>query len=127
MKLEEIHALVVEDNAPTTRLIKMMLQDMHLANIVTAKDGIEAQEMLDDGEERIDVILCDWRMPRMTGLQLLKLVRQTRPDMPFMMVTANADIESIRTAASEGVSSYIAKPFSPAQLQAKLVAMTEKL
>ncbi len=127
MILEEVHALVVEDNPQTTRLIRMMLQDMNVANIITAKDGIEAQEILDLGDDHIDVILCDWRMPRMTGLELLKQVRNTRPKMPFMMVTANADVESIRTAAASGVSSYIAKPFSPAQLKSKLVAMIEKI
>ena len=127
MKLEEVHALVVEDHAQTARLIRMMLQDMQLANILTAKDGVEAQEVLEAGDEHIDVILCDWRMPRMTGLEFLKQVRQSHPDMPFMMVTANADVESIRTAAASGVSSYIAKPFSPAQLQAVLVALVEKI
>ncbi len=127
MILEEVHALVVEDNPQTTRLIRMMLQDMNVANIITAKDGIEAQEILDLGDDHVDVILCDWRMPRMTGLELLKQVRNTRPKMPFMMVTANADVESIRTAAASGVSSYIAKPFSPAQLKSKLVAMIEKI
>jgi len=127
MELEEIHALVVEDNPQTTRLIRMMLQEMHVAEIITAKDGIEAQEILDLGDVHIDVILCDWRMPRMTGLELLKQVRNSNPKMPFMMVTANADIESIRTAAASGVSSYIAKPFSPAQLKSKLVAMIEKI
>jgi len=127
MKLEEIHALIVEDNAQTTRLIRMMLQDMHLADIVTAKDGVEALELLNDEDIKIDIVLCDWRMPRMTGLDLLKKVRADGSEIPFMMVTANADIESIRTAASSGVTSYIAKPFSPHQLQSKLEAMIEKI
>jgi CheY-like chemotaxis protein len=127
MNLEDTHVLVVEDNAQTTRLIRMMLQDMQVANVVTTKDGVEAQEVLDAGDERIDVILCDWRMPRMTGIQLLKQVRKTHAHIPFMMVTANADVESIRTAASSGVSGYIAKPFSPDQLKKKLVALIEPL
>jgi CheY-like chemotaxis protein len=127
MNLEEIHVLVVEDNAQTTRLIRMMLMDMQVANVITATDGVEAQEILQAGDDRIDVILCDWRMPRMTGIQFLKLVRKTHPEMPFMMVTANADVESIKAAASSGVSGYIAKPFSPAQLKKKLVALIEPL
>jgi len=127
MKLEDIHALVVEDNAQTTRLIRMMLQDMHVADIITAKDGVEALELLNDEDVKVDIVLCDWRMPRMTGLDLLKKVRGDGSEIPFMMVTANADIESIRTAASSGVTSYIAKPFSPHQLQSKLEAMIEKM
>ena len=127
MKLEDAHVLVVEDNAQTTRLIRMMLMDMHVANVVTTKDGVEAAELLEAGDDRIDVVLCDWRMPRMTGIELLKLLRKTHPQLPFMMVTANADVESIKTAASSGVSGYIAKPFSPAQLKKKLLALIEPL
>lgn len=127
MNLEDTHALVVEDNAQTTRLIRMMLMDMQVANVLTCADGVEAQEILDAGDDRVDVVLCDWRMPRMTGIQLLKQIRKTHPDLPFMMVTANADVDSIKTAAASGVSGYIAKPFSPDQLKKKLVALIEPL
>jgi CheY-like chemotaxis protein len=127
MNLEDTHVLVVEDNAQTTRLIRMMLMDMQVANVLSCVDGVEAQEVLEAGDERIDVILCDWRMPRMTGIQLLKQLRKTHPDLPFMMVTANADVDSIKTAAAAGVNGYIAKPFSPLQLKKKLVALIEPL
>jgi CheY-like chemotaxis protein len=127
MNLEDTHVLVVEDNAQTTRLIRMMLMDMQVANVITCKDGVEAQEVLDGGDDRIDVVLCDWRMPRMTGIELLKQLRMTHPDLPFMMVTANADVDSIKTAAKAGVSGYIAKPFAPLQLKKKLVALIEPL
>ena len=127
MKLEDAHILVVEDHPQTTRLIRMMLLDMGVANVIATKDGIEAKELLDEGDDRVDAVLCDWRMPRMTGIQLLKEVRKTNPKLPFMMVTANADVESIKAAASSGVSGYIAKPFSPAQLKKKLVALLEAI
>jgi|APSaa5957512535_1039671.scaffolds.fasta_scaffold77687_2 CheY-like chemotaxis protein len=127
MILEDTHVLIVEDNAQTTRLIRMMLMDMQVAHVITTADGVEAQEVLDAGEERIDVILCDWRMPRMTGIELLKIVRKSHPAIPFMMVTANADVDSIKAAASQGVSGYIAKPFSPLQLKKKLVALIDPL
>ncbi len=123
MQLEKVHCLVVEDNAQTTRLIRMMLMDMKVAEVTTAKDGVEAEEVLESGDYPIDIILCDWRMPRMTGLEFLKKVRVSHPDMPFLMVTANADVESIRTAAGSGVSGYIAKPFSQGQLQKKIEAL----
>ena len=93
MKIEDAHILVVEDHAQTTRLIRMMLLDMQIANVITTADGVEAKEVLDEGDDRVDAILCDWRMPRMTGLQLLKEVRKSHPKLPFMMVTANADVE----------------------------------
>jgi CheY-like chemotaxis protein len=127
MNLEDTHVLVVEDNAQTTRLIRMMLMDMQVANVIACKDGVEAQEVLDANDDRIDVVLCDWRMPRMTGIQLLKQLRISHPDLPFMMVTANADVDSIKLAAASGVSGYIAKPFSPGQLKKKLVALIEPL
>ena len=75
----------------------------------------------------IDLIICDWRMPRMSGLELLIEVRDEYPDMPFMMVTGNSDMESVSAAARHDVSAYIRKPYSPQQFKEKLMAVLDKL
>jgi len=62
-------------------------------------------------------------MPRMTGLDLLKQVRMTNPEMPFLMVTARGTIDSVMAAKKSGVSAYVVKPFSPAELEQKVVAL----
>lgn len=93
----------------------------------TAKDGREAQTFLEAGGELINLIICDWSMPRMSGLDLLKQVRMTMPEMPFLMVTARGTIDSVMAAKKSGVSGYVVKPFSPAELEQKVVALARRI
>ncbi len=82
-----------------------------------------AQTFLDEAPELIDLIVCDWRMLNMTGLELLQQVRSTYPDMPFMMLTGKTDLQSVKVAREFGVDAYVAKPYSPQQLEKKLIAL----
>ncbi len=123
LDLQKLHILIVEDNARTLKLIQVVLKDMGIGQSFTAKDGREAQKFLDGAEDLINLIICDWNMPRMTGLDLLKQVRMTNPDMPFLMVTARGTIDSVMAAKKSGVSAYVVKPFSPAELEQKVVAL----
>jgi CheY-like chemotaxis protein len=66
------------------------------------------------------MMLCDWKMPQMSGLEVLKRVRSRAPDLPFLMITGLADPGSLVEAKSHGVSGYIKKPFSLDQLRKKL-------
>ena len=66
-------------------------------------------------------------MPRMTGIEFLEQVRMNYPAMPFIMVTANRDIESVNAARGLGVNTYIAKPYAPEQLESKLRALARQL
>ena len=68
----------------------------------------------------MNLIICDWNMPNMNGVELLRQLRTVDPDMPFLMVTGRTDIESVVEAKSSGVTAYISKPFSSQQLEAKL-------
>ncbi len=66
-------------------------------------------------------------MPRMTGIELLAQVRRDFPAMPFIMVTANRDSDSVKAARGLGVNAYIAKPYAPEQLETKLKALARQL
>ncbi len=112
--------LAVEDNSAARNLLKNILTDIGIHQIFTASDGREAQEFLDEAHDEIDLILCDWRMPRMTGLELLQQVRTVFPEMPFIMITANADIDSVNAAMNYGVNAYISKPYSAHELEKKM-------
>lgn len=125
--LDDISVLVVEDIPQAMQLLKMMLADLGVNQIYTAKDGREAQEFLDAADNYIDMIICDWRMPRMTGIALLQQVRMVLPHMPFMMVTANADADSVRTAREFGVNAYIVKPFTAEQFERKFTALAMQM
>ena len=114
--------LLVEDSFETLNLIKNMLQDFGITQIYTAGDGMEALNLWGtfDGEDFVDVVLCDWNMPRMNGMETLKQIRTCDPDMPFLMITGLADSESLAEAKSCDVTGYIGKPFSSDQLRKKL-------
>ncbi len=125
--LHKLHVLVVEDNTLTLKLIQAVLKDMSVGQVYTARDGREAQTFLDAGEDLINLIICDWNMPRMSGLDLLKQVRMVHPDLPFLMVTARGTIDSVVAAKKSGVSGYVVKPFSPAELEQKVVALARRI
>ncbi len=125
--LQKLHILVVEDNPRTLKLIQAILKDMGVGQAFTASDGREAQTFLDAGGELINLIICDWNMPRMSGLDLLKQVRMSYPDMPFLMVTARGTIDSVTAAKKNGVSAYVVKPFSPAELEQKVVSLARRI
>ncbi|MEX0696245.1 MAG: response regulator [Dongiaceae bacterium] len=120
IELKDLRVLVVEDSFQTIALIRTMLTDFGITQIYTAKDGKEALDFLGTCDELIDIVMCDWNMPRMSGLEVLRQVRTVDPDMPFLMVTGAADPDSVLAAKSNGVTAYIAKPFSANILKKKL-------
>jgi two-component system chemotaxis response regulator CheY len=138
---EEIVVLVVEDKMAMRKIIKSVLQQVGVKSILEAGDGLEALDMLrkrnkrhsgkgqpgadTSSAKRIDFLICDWGMPRMSGLELLKIVRQDAnlKSLPFMMLTAQTDRAQILHAMELGVTDYIIKPFTTSVLEAKLRAI----
>ena len=115
-----INILIVDDFATMRRIIKGVLKQLGFSNLVEAVDGENALEELRKG--KIDLIVSDWNMPNMTGLELLKIVRADKnlKNIPFLMVTAEGQKESVLKAVQAGVSNYIVKPFTPETFNAKL-------
>lgn len=120
MRLEDITCLVVEDNEQAQQLVKLMLRDIGVTQVYTASDGRDAQDYLDSDLVDIDIIIADWDMPRMSGLDLLRQVRMSHDTLPFLMVTANRDREAVMVARKLGVSSYVVKPYSVDTLEKKV-------
>ena len=127
LDLSRLRVLVVEDLPPALTLMKMLLRDLGIEDIFSACDGREAQTFLDDSDGKVDIIICDWNMPNATGLELLQQVRTVFPEMLFMMVTANADEMSVKNAMKFGVDAYIVKPYTPRQIERKLISLAQKL
>jgi len=121
-----IKILVVDDFPTQRKLIKRSLESLGFENIKEACDGADALEKLH--EEEFEFIICDWNMPKMMGIDLLRAVRadDKLKAMPFLMVTAEVKRENIIEAAKAGVSNYIAKPFTVDALQEKLHAILNK-
>ncbi len=119
---DPLRVLLVEDSFQSMNLTKGMLHDLGITQIFTAKNGVEALNLLGtfDGEDFVDVVLCDWNMPEMNGMELLRQVRSCDPDLLFIMITGEADKASVVEAKAFGVNGYIKKPFSSDELRKKL-------
>ena len=122
VNLSDLNVLVVDDEAAMTRLVKMTLTDLDVSQVFTAKDGRQAIALLGELDD-IDIVICDWNMPHMSGLELLQQVRTMDRDMPFIMLTGRVDINSVKEAKDLGVSDYLGKPFTPDALKQKLTRL----
>ncbi|WP_319467184.1 chemotaxis response regulator CheY [uncultured Pseudodesulfovibrio sp.] len=115
-----MRVLVVDDFSTMRKIIKNILRQLGFTNIVEADDGSTAWEVLN--KDNIDFIVSDWNMPTMSGIELLRKVRGSEEyaDIPFLMVTAEAQQENIIEAVQAKVSNYIVKPFTPETLGQKI-------
>lgn len=118
-----LSVLLVEDEAFALRLAVSVLNQIGVKQVVTAKSGTEALTILGQPTSKFDLIISDWQMPEMTGLNLLKKVRETWPEMPFIMLTGKTSGDFVLAAKDQGVNGYVAKPFAPAQLTAKIASV----
>ena len=118
--------LVVDDFATMRRIVKNVLKQIGFTKIVEANDGSTALAVLKKDE--VGLIISDWNMPKVSGLDLLKTVRsdESMKDMPFLMVTAEAQKDSVVQAVQAGVSNYIVKPFTPEAIKEKLEQIFKK-
>jgi len=117
-----IKVLVVDDFATMRRIVKGVLKQLGFENIVEAEDGSIALDTLK--KEEIGLIVSDWNMPNMNGLDLLKAVRGDNglKGIPFIMVTAEGLKENVLEAVKVGVTNYIIKPFTPEAFSEKIQA-----
>lgn len=118
--------LIVDDFATMRQIVKKSLRQLGFDNITEAVDGNDALNKLKADEYKF--IVSDWNMPNMMGIDLLKAIRSDDKlkQLPFLMVTAEAQKENIIEAAKAGVSQYIIKPFTVDALQQKIEAIFAK-
>ncbi len=122
MGFEAKKVLVVDDSSVMRQIIKNNLKQLGFdhGNLTDAEDGQMGLKKLTEGG--IDLVISDWNMPKMTGIEFLKAVRSdgSLKGTPFLMVTSEADKEKIMEAVKAGVSQYIVKPFNANQLEEKI-------
>jgi two-component system chemotaxis response regulator CheY len=121
-----MRVLVVDDFATMRRIVKNVLKQIGFSDILEADDGATALDVLK--ENKVDLIVSDWNMPKMTGLDLLKTVRadESMKEVPFLMVTAEAQKDNVLQAVQAGVSNYIVKPFTADGVKEKLTQILGK-
>jgi len=112
--------LIVDDFATMRRILKNIMKQIGFSDITEADNGKNALKVLKS--QKIDLILCDWNMPEMPGIEVLNTVRadDELKNTPFVMVTAEAQKENILEAVKAGVSSYVVKPFTAETVEQKL-------
>ena len=111
--------LVVDDFATMRKIVKNVLKQINIADVTEAEDGKQALTILKNSGSNFELIVSDWIMPEMTGIEFLKACKEdeTLRKIPFIMVTAEAQKHSVLEAIKAGVDNYIVKPFTPDKLQ----------
>jgi two-component system chemotaxis response regulator CheY len=122
----KIKVLVVDDFPTMRRIVKNLLKQLGFENIDEAEDGAQALVKLKAGG--YGLVVSDWNMPVMEGIDLLKHVREdeTLKAIPFLMVTAEAEKDKVITAIKAGVDNYVVKPFTAEVLKEKLEKIADK-
>jgi CheY-like chemotaxis protein len=127
-------ALVVDDSKITRRLLAQILTESGYAQVVSAPDGAEGLEELLAASRAgtpFDVVVTDWRMPRMDGLAFLRAARAEPAgrDVPFVVISSVSDDEAVTALFAEGARNFIRKPFDPTAVRRALgeVARVERL
>lgn len=115
-----IDVLVVDDFPTMRKIIMNLLKQIGFKKIKEAENGEHALSVIKQGA--VDFVITDWNMPKMTGIDLLKMIRSDTDlkSMPVLMVTAEADKTSIVQAIQAGVNNYIVKPFTAETLKEKI-------
>jgi len=119
----EYQVIVAEDEPMATKLAQGALKLMGFRRIFHASDGLKALKLLKELNGDVQLIVSDWNMPEINGLEFLRAVRKTYPKMRFVMLTGNANKDFVIAARKYGVDAYIAKPFTPDQLKNKVEAI----
>lgn len=120
----KLSILVVDDDAMVKSILVDYLEDMGFEAVYAADTSEKALDLIQDPKKAIDLVISDWEMPAVTGLTLLKAIRNSpkRCETPFIMVTSQRSMErfKITQAAQWQVSAYVMKPFRQAALKAKI-------
>ena len=124
---KNLRILIVDDFSTMRRIVKNLLNNLGFMNTAEAEDGNSALVALRGST--FDFVVTDWNMPGMTGIELLKAIRNDPrlAKLPVLMVTAEAKREQIVEAAQCGVNGYIIKPFTAETLKDKLIKVFERL
>jgi len=125
--LQMVNVLVVDDMESIRSLVNSCLKEIGVKQVCISHNGDDAWKKLQN--TRIDIIICDWDMPKVSGLDLLKLIRGSdkHSHIPFLMLTATTEKESVVNALEVGVSDYLSKPFQPKELEYRFIKLLRKV
>lgn len=122
--------LIVDDMLIMRKFIKNMLTQLEFTNIESADDGATAWPLIETSIQEgkpFDIVISDWNMPTMSGVELLQKIRATPglEKLPFLMITAEVKEDNLEIAKNAGVSEFIGKPFTIDILKEKLESISK--
>ena len=124
---QKLRVLVVDDEEEIRDLIQNILRDLGIARVHLAENGERAWQRLSRTELEYDLVISDWLMPRMDGLELLQKMRRFGSETPFMMLTVKVTGEAVSAAMEAGVTLYVAKPFTYGDFSKKVAALAKQI
>ncbi len=110
--------LVADDSGVMRKIIIRSLNAVGVTDVVEAADGAEGWDQLQANP--VDLVLTDWNMPNVSGMEFLRKIRESGSDLPVIMVTTEAEKAKVIEAIQAGVTDYLCKPFESEELREKL-------
>ncbi len=114
--------MLVDDSSTMRKIQRRTLERLGFTDIIEAEDGDEALRLLPDANP--DILITDWNMPNVNGLELVRQIRQTDQKLPIIMVTTEAEKNRVIEAIKAGISDYLIKPFTGEALASKIRRVT---
>lgn len=123
-----VAVLIVEDSSYMRKIIKLILNGLGFRKVLEAEDGVEAFRLFRN--QPIDMILIDWEMPILNGVEFIRMVRTStdspNPYVPMVMLSGHSEMQRIVEARDAGVNEFVVKPLSAQTLYARLVSVVER-
>ncbi|KXI27065.1 response regulator [Paraglaciecola hydrolytica] len=124
----DCNVVVIDDDLIILELLGIILEDVIAGEIVSFSDSTAALAYVkSNAMDRISLVICDWMMPQVSGLDILAALRQNKPECPFLMLTANATKELVLESMRLGASDFILKPFHTADLTNKVERLIHEI
>ncbi len=120
MNEQQLSALIVDDDDVVLRVLEKSLMEVGISNVVSARDGVEAKAIVEEGGAGYAVVVSDLMMPNMDGLEFLEYFRGVDTETPFIMLTMVSDIGDHTKAKSLGATHFFTKPLSFEDITARL-------
>jgi len=127
---KDMDVLVIDDDLYILRAIELILRDMGIVNVEITRDPTNALAMIHDSfivQRPFDFAICDWMMPEMSGIDLLRAVRKHEYELPFIMLTAKRTEDAVNEAKGLDVDAYLAKPFTQDQVRRKVATIANRV
>ena len=119
----DAHVLVVDDEPQMVKIIEGVLAILGVRNVESAGDGQQALDIVNSAANPFDLVICDWQMPNMNGLQFLEVFRAEHPEASFVMLTAKTDVQAFNEAKRSGATYFFMKPIDAGDLKSRLSSL----